>query len=582
MAVNLETITLNDPTAPINTTTNPREVVGGQFVGFPFFSEAVKTNEGAPAWWSPQRDYYLDDYVKTSDHLNSALYSVTTRLVATPLRIIAKNPNIDDHKEKRDEMLYNLLTYSEFGQGWDMAYSKFLHDVFVKDNGGFMAVMGEGNEWEPITGMAWGVRHLDSSMCTRTDNPIYPVIYYDHWTGEEKVMHWTRIISLTLQPSTDVRMCGVGFSAVSRCLNMADRLIGTTNYLLEKMGSRPLRAILTASGVSPDQMKNALAAAEIANDNARLTRFSKLVALASIDSKIDINIVDLAKLPDGFDEEISTQIGMTLIATAFGVDLREIWTANGTGATRADAVVSHMKSRGKTIGFITQYMERQLNLKYLPKYLELSFDRNDDEADEQSTNLRVKRAQTTSTLVKAGIWSERTALQNQVRDGDITEAQFAYEELQHGRLPDGSTVLSLFQSEDKVYKELLTLTGIKDPLDVEENSKDLKKILDAISKQEQYINKIIVNTNIVTKKEKGLQCLQAFKALRTFYGGQPTPNQAPDYPIQLQVQIPEEGEDEAVSDAGEYGTEDNVGTSYQTTGSFTEPMNEVMDSSTGT
>lgn len=584
MAITLEQIIERDPIPPLSSSKNPASVVGGQIVGLPFFDDAVRTNAGAPMWWSPARDRYLDRYTKMSDHIASTVYSLQTRFVATPIRIIAKNPNIQDHKDKRDEMLDNLLYFSEFEQGWDVAYNKFLYDVFVKDNGGFLEVMGAGNSWEPIVGMAWGVRHLDSSLCVRTDNPLYPVIFYDPMTSEPRVMSRKRIISLAMQPSTDVLMCGVGFSAVSRCLNMADRLVSTTNYFLEKLGSRPARAILTFDGVTPEQVKMALAAAEIANDNARLTRFSKLVALASLDTKINVNLVDLVSLPDGFDEEISTQIAMTLIATAFGVDLREIWTASGTGATRADAVVSHMKSRGKTIGFITKYMESQLNYKYLPKYLELTFDQNDDEADEQSTNLRVKRAQTLSTLTKAKIVSNRTARQLQVRDGDITEAQFAFEELQEGRLPDGSTVLSLFQSEDALYKELLTLPGIANPLDVKTNEANLEGMLDAISKQEQIINRLVVNTNIVAKKEVGLQCLQAFKALRTFYGSEPTPYQSPDYPIVLETQtMLDENGNEIPIEAG-MTMEDALGTqgSNQTRGSYQEPVSEVMDSSTET
>lgn len=592
MATNLEQVIDSEPIKPLASSANHLSVLGGQSIHSPYFSELFKTQDGVPAWWSPARDDYLNDFVKRSGHLSSALFSIQTRLAATPLHIIAKNPNIQEHKSKRDEMTKNLLYFSEFGKGWDVAYNKFLHDVFVMDNGGFLEVMGAGNEWEPIMGTAFGVRHLDSRRCTRTDNPLYPVIYehtYREKDGSQKsierILHYSRVIELALQPSSDVDMCGVGFSSVSRCLDMAERLVGTTNYYLEKLGSRPTRAILTFSGVTSEQVTQALAAAELSNDNARLTRFSKLVALASLDTNINVNLVDLVSLPDGFDEEISTQIAMTLVATAFGVDLREIWTANGTGASRADAVVSHLKTRGKTIGFITQFMERELSYKFLPDYLELTFDQNDDEADEMSTNLRYKRATTASALSKAGINSIRTLRQRQVADGDITEAQFAFDELQEGRLPDGSTVLSLFQSEDVLYKELLTLPDIENPLDVKANT-DIEKVLDAISKQEQVINKLVVNTNIIAKKEKGLQCLQAFKALRTFYGSEPSPYQSPDHPIKLETQMMiDENGNEIPADEYNIPTMETVTgeqNNYSTQGSYSEPLSEVTDSSTGT
>lgn len=591
MPTTLEQVIENEPIKPLATSSERRTLIGGQSLNYPFLSELFKTHDGIPAWWSPTRDIYLRDFVKTSDHLSSALFSIQSRFAATPLRILAKNPNIQEHKEKRDEMLDNLLYLSEFEQGWDVAYTKFLHDVFVMDNGGFLEVMGAGNEWEPIVGTAYGVRHLDSNKCTRTDNPLYPVIYRNEFKDkngaskfEYRFLHYKRVINLALQPSSDVLMCGVGFSAVSRCLNMAERLVGTTNYYLEKLGSRPTRAILTFDGVTSEQVTQALAAAEIANDNARLQRFSKLVALCSLDTTINVNLVDLVSLPDGFDEQISTEIAMMVMSAAFGVDLGEFWKPAG-GENRASAVISHMKTRGKTIGFITQFMERQLNRKFLPAYLELTFDQNDDEADEMSTNLRYKRATTASALSKAGINSIRTLRQRQVADGDITEAQFAFDELQEGRLPDGSTVLSLFQSEDALYKELLTLPNITNPLDVKANT-DIEKVLDAISNQEQIINKLIVNTNIVAKKEKGLQCLQAFKALRTFYGGEPSPYQSPDHPIKLETQMMmDENGNEIPADEYNMPTMESVTgeqNNYSTQGTYAEPLSEVTDSSTGT
>lgn len=561
-------------------------VEGGAFINMPYYLNAMQQgNAQSPAWWSPARDDYLRRWVRTSDHVSSAKYAVQTRIASIPVTIKARNPNIEEHLVKRDLMQNLLLNFSEEGLGWEIAYSKFIDDVLGTDNGGFMVVTGRGNEWEPIIGMPTGVKHLDSLLCTRTDNPIFPVVYRDYQDGmHEKVIHWSRVISLALQPSTDSVMLGVGYCAVSRCLTMAERLIGISNYVAEKLGSRPLRAILSASGVSEKQMGIALAAAEVASNNQRLTRFSKLVALASLDTEIKIDLVDLAKLPDGFDEEISTKLAMTLIATAFGVDVREIWTAEHQGASRADALISNMKARGKSIGYISGYVERQMNLKFCPPYLQFTFDQTDDESDAQTAELRQKRAEVYRQYKTNGIAGNRTIRQMAVENGDMKEAQLFYEELLEGRLPDGTSVLSLYHSYDTMIKTMLTLDGIKDPLDVEGN--DEKKVIDAIKKQERFINETVVNSNIVAIKQKGMMALSALKALRIFYNPEATPLQSPDFPIKLNppeqlmppMPLTNEGGVQQAAPGGKQ-TPGKPATPKKPLGGYTEKPREALDRS---
>ena len=63
-------------------------------------------------------------------------------------------------------------------------------------------------------------------------------------------------------------------------------------------------------------------------------------------------------LPDGFDEQTSILYGMAAIALAFGVDARELFPAMSAGATRADALLQHLKQRGKGPGQILQMTEQ--------------------------------------------------------------------------------------------------------------------------------------------------------------------------------------------------------------------------------
>ena len=106
-------------------------------------------------------------------------------------------------------------------------------------------------------------------------------------------------------------------------------------------------------------------------DSAGLKSYSRLVVMAPKGGRgeIKLNILDLAKLPDGFDEEESTQLAMFAIALAFGVDARELWPSSTSGATKADAMVQHLKARGKGPGHIMSLIEHQVNQKLMPETL---------------------------------------------------------------------------------------------------------------------------------------------------------------------------------------------------------------------
>ena len=61
------------------------------------------------------------------------------------------------------------------------------------------------------------------------------------------------------------------------------------------------------------------------------------------------------------------------------IDARELWPATASGATKADALLSHMKSRGKGPGQIIRVVEDMFEQKYLPSVLKFEFDYQDDE-----------------------------------------------------------------------------------------------------------------------------------------------------------------------------------------------------------
>jgi len=415
-----------------------------------------------PGWWSKNRDQKLREFWKNNDYLAGAVYAVCSRMATIPVNIEPWDENVTAHVEQAFKFERILLDASEFGQGFDTFVTKWVEDLLTQDNGAFAEIIGDGDPTGPIVGMPFGVAHLDSYRCARTSNPEYPVIYTDT-NGDRFRLHHTRVAYASLQPSPISEMLGVGFCSISRCVNTSQHLMDVLTYKQEKLGSRPSRGMMvTKGGLDPQDVREAMEIANEAMDSQQLNRFSK-IAVVGAQSLPDagLELVALSSLPDGFDEQQSTTIGMAAIALAFGVDPRELWPGLSVGSTRAEALVAHLKARTKGIGQIIAITERAIGGKFLPPTLYMEFDYQDDAQDRQVADIRAVRGTTAETNLRSKALDMRTVRQQMLQSGDISNAQYEELELQDGRLPDGTSVLSLFNHPD--YRAMLNL-GVPDPL----------------------------------------------------------------------------------------------------------------------
>jgi hypothetical protein len=432
--------------------------------GFTVLNWLARSGELIPGWWSQSRDAYLRKFWIGSDILSGAMYSVVSRVSSIPCRIEARDMNVQSHQELA--ALYSDLLFrkSQLLQGWSALMEHAMQDYLGQDNGMFIEVLGGGDPSGPLVGNPISLYHRDASRCVRTADPEYPVVYLDK-NGKRYKMHYTRIIYTSQLSSPMIDMNGVGVCAVSRCINAAQNLIDIARYKQEKLGSRPPRQIIVGKGITATQIAKAFAVANAQMDSQNLSTFSKTVVLGTQDSNVGLELIDLASVPDGFDENTGTNLGVYIVALAFGTDARDFWPATSSGATKADALVQHMKARGKGTAQILQVLTEQLNNKFLPPELRVVFDLQDDEEDDLQAEVRGKRAITRKEDLSSNIVSMRTAREHALRDNDLTQEQFEELELQDGRLPDGMPVLTLFYSKDPLVKELLQLS-IPEPMSI--------------------------------------------------------------------------------------------------------------------
>lgn len=475
-------------------------------------------------WWSTTRDYQLRTFAKNSDHFQGAMWMIAAKLTSVPFRIEPRDPAVATHHRHADYYQTMLTERSEFGDGWQEFWSKFLYDLWTQDNGAYAEVIGAGKPSGRIRGPALGLSHLDSYRCTRTSNPEYPVIYDDPKSGRHR-FHYSRILYTAQQPSTAAEMLGVGHCWLTRAMHAVQNMIDIAIYKEEKLGSRPPRQMLLGKGVDTKVLMSALKMAANRDDSENLARFAKTIVVGSIDPDFDVTTLDLASVPDGFDERASVELAMALIALAGGFPVRWLWPATQVGATVADALFSHISGAGGGAAWHLGRMQTLLGGsargafhvagKVLPPHLRLVFDYQDDQQDNQQAEIKKKRSDRRKTDLEAGVIDVRVSRQQAVSDGDLTEAQFAGLELQDGRLENGNDVLSLFESTDPFFVALLDLGLGDSPLLIALH--DPTDALVAIDLKAIDAQEILVNARSRAEKEKAEQALAALGKLKSIY-----------------------------------------------------------------
>lgn len=482
----------------------------------------------APPYWSVGRDGWLRQFYLKNDYLKIAVATFVEKVLAIPLLITPNDHSVKAHAELAVDLHDDIYRNSGLMKGFKNELSKFITDYLTQDNGAFMLLMGGGKPDRGIVGPVSGVMHLDSQCCVRTGNPEFPVTYR-HIDGKLYKLHYARVLFMSSMPSANSELLDVGLCAVSRTVDAAQELLDMVIYSQEKLGSRPARQILYAKkGANLSQLTSAVAHGENKMDAQGLSRFSRTLLLApgaGSTAELELDLIDMAKTPDGFNRLDSTMLCVAVLSAAFGLDMRDIAHAFGmSGQTKADAEVQHMKTRGKGAAqFMTDFAE-QFTLKALPESLVAEFDYVDDTQDQQAAAIRKTRAEARQINLANKSTDLRTEREQMLDEGELTEQQFEALELADGRLADGMDVLTLFFSLDEEMSRLLTV-GVDNPLDVAANSTEA--MLAAIDEQMLVAwnrHDTAPNANI---KRKARQAMAALTKLRTLFQEPEVPEDEP-------------------------------------------------------
>lgn len=479
--------------------------------GFSFAFIVPSTSE-IPPWWSASRDKYLRDYWPKVDILQVAVTTFISKVLSIPFSIKPVDANsrfLPLSVQITNDIMRNSGSSVRGPMlGWNETFSLFVQDYLTQDNGAHMFIMGQSKGDRPLVGQPIGLMHMDSACIQRTGNPEFPVLYHHPTDHKTYKLHYTRVISMAHIPSPISDMYGVGKCCVSGCLSASQELEDVQTYSAEKFGSRPARQILYAkTGATIENLNAAIAHWQAKLDAGGQTRFAGtlMVAPRSANNQLELELLDLSSTPDGFERRDVHLIDASTVAGAFGLDLLDFAIALGIqGQTRANADVQTRKGRGKGPGQFIDAFVAMVNGKMLPYSLEAVADTVDDDQDEQRANIADVRSQAYARHVQFSIQDVRSIRVNMLRDSEITRDTFERLELADGRLPDGTSVLALFESKDSFF--LRTLGGI-DPYGFVDEDAAEKFVL----QKKREIWGITTNEKLDALEQ--FKCIQALAAL---------------------------------------------------------------------
>jgi hypothetical protein len=469
----------------------------------------LRIDSKAPAWWSPVRDQYLRDQVYINPFLDSIVSTVTMKIMNLPVKVLSRDTGVEKYNrlaETYNDILLKSLYHNQ-------TLEKFIRSMLIQDNGAFMYITGNEPSDSPLLSMPTGLLHLDSTLCTRTGDPEFPVVFQDY-DGRFYKLHTSRIIMCSQSPSIDAEMFGVGYSFVSRAMILAQHFNDIFQYEGEILGSRSSEEIVWGTGVRSDDIRKAFEVADLDSDNAGLDHFGKRVYIGMRDSAGKIGTLRLKNLPENFQKRDDIEITLTLIALASGGSPNWFYDSVRSGSTKASASESTKIGESKLELWYINMISSELDYKFLPPSL-MSLAGNFDE-DNSGVRARIKLnlAQTRKLNIDSTVTDVRTERELQLQRGELSKSQFESLELKDGRISNGLPLYVLYQTDVSTLRDLLYFT--ENPLDFTTNVTD-PNILDKIDEYSERAQTIALNARTINMQNYGLQAYYVLKWTRDQY-----------------------------------------------------------------
>lgn len=400
--------------------------VGGNFEGG-LFTIAIATAADQITQWGKnvkRRDQQLRDFWPTESYLAGAVTSVSFRNATSDWQI--KHPSTAVVIAVTN-MLHSAIAGDTFG--WNPFVNRFSQDLYTQDNGAFIELirdpgMDANSKFKGAMAPVIGIANLDSGACQRTGNIEYPVIYTDR-EGEQHKLAWFDVIPFSEYPSAIERMNGVGYSAVTRALRLAQIIRSVLIFKDEEVSGTNVKKINIVGGVGRTQIDDAVKRTLENAANKGSARYVEHAVLASLDPEKPVSVatVDLAGLPQDFNFDQEMQWYISGLALDFGVDYQEF--APLPGGNIGSGAQSNMLARKASGKGPRNWMDSLTNAftyyGVIPRGAEMIFNDKNEEEEMEKQTVRTKALEEAAIAVNSKIMTPEAAMRSLVRRGIYAE-----------------------------------------------------------------------------------------------------------------------------------------------------------------
>jgi hypothetical protein len=393
-----------------------------------------------PPYWSQQRDNVLRATLHYETLWASAIYIAISKLSALSYDVKGDVP-------LQVRRIQQMLLQADDGMGWVQFLQKHLRDFLLCDNGAFIEVVRASNA---SGSRILGLVPLDSRRCTRTGDPMVPLIYLDRM-GREHEMKDHQVIMMSDMPDSSEYYYGVGFCAASRAYRAIYKLSALETYVAEKLSGRRPLALHFINNVTQPQIDEAITSAEQQANQKGRQAYMGAVVISNIDPSVQPQVatIDLAGLPDGFDAQQERRYAILSYADAIGFDPQELdpeLLASKALGTGAQARIMDDKGAGKGLVAYKQQLTHKLNWDVLPDRIWFYFHERDYRDQQQQAAVDGTIIDNMMKMKQAGIMDDMLAT-NYLVEKDVLERDV---------MPVDITPTIALSDEDKIAPENLS------------------------------------------------------------------------------------------------------------------------------
>lgn len=270
----------------------------------------------------------------------------------------------------------SILHAADGGSGW-RSYARRASLSYWTTDMGSVTEIGRDGQGGPLRALY----HVDSARAQLTGDIEAPLYYYPAQGGQQawEPRDYFRVCSM---PSDDEAYHGLGFCAVSRCIEILRLLYAVMCHDQEQVAARAPKGLLLLHNISQQQWDDSLAVRNAKEDSLERAYYGGVQVLASPGmDQIDAKLVALSNLPQNFDAKVFMDLSMYAYALAFGYDPGEFWPVQfGSLGRGTESQQQYQKATSKGGMEFALAIQEQLQ-EELPETLAFEFEQREEASE---------------------------------------------------------------------------------------------------------------------------------------------------------------------------------------------------------